>query len=161
VLEPLRKLTDPMAMDDTQALLGFLDGGEPVRRAPMGCIGWCLGGRLVVRAGARFPERFAAMASLHPTTMVTGEADSAHRLLSTLRGEIYFGLAELDRHSQPDTIAALRASLESAPVRSHIEVHRGIDHGYALPDRDIFDKQAANRDWERIFAMFRRRLQLA
>ena len=40
-------------------------------------------------------------------------------------------------------------------------VHRDADHGYALPDRDVFDKQAANRDWERIFAMFRRQLDEA
>jgi carboxymethylenebutenolidase len=35
-------------------------------------------------------------------------------------------------------------------------VHPGADHGYPLPDRDVFDKRAANRDWEIIFAMFRR-----
>jgi hypothetical protein len=27
-----------------------------------------------------------------------------------------------------------------------------------LPDRDVYDRQAANRDWEYIFAMFRRQL---
>ena len=37
-------------------------------------------------------------------------------------------------------------------------VHAGCDHGYALPDRDVFNKAAANRDWENIFAMFRRQL---
>jgi hypothetical protein len=25
-----------------------------------------------------------------------------------------------------------------------------------FPDRDVYDKHAANRDWENIFAMFRR-----
>ena len=38
------------------------------------------------------------------------------------------------------------------------EVHPGAEHGYALPDRDIHDQRAANRDWELIFAMFRRQL---
>ncbi len=37
-------------------------------------------------------------------------------------------------------------------------VHPGVDHGYALPDRDIFDARAAARDWEIMFAMFARRL---
>ena len=45
----------------------------------------------------------------------------------------------------------------SAAQHCHL-VHKGAGHGYALPERDVFDKQAANRDWERIFAMFRRRL---
>jgi len=31
-------------------------------------------------------------------------------------------------------------------------------HGYALPDRDVHHKGAANRDWERIFSMFHRRI---
>jgi carboxymethylenebutenolidase len=37
-------------------------------------------------------------------------------------------------------------------------VHPGARHGYALPDRDIHDHQAAERDWTEIFAMFRRQL---
>jgi hypothetical protein len=37
-------------------------------------------------------------------------------------------------------------------------VRRVPRHGYALPDRDLHDKRAANRDWELIFAMFRSQL---
>ena len=37
-------------------------------------------------------------------------------------------------------------------------VHAGAHHGYSLPDRNIFDKAAANRDWERIMPMYRRQL---
>ena len=37
-------------------------------------------------------------------------------------------------------------------------VHAGAHHGYSLPDRNIFDKAAANRDWERILPMFQRQL---
>lgn len=43
-------------------------------------------------------------------------------------------------------------------VHYFYEVHKGSGHGYALPDRDIFHKAGANRDWELIFAMFRRQL---
>ena len=43
-------------------------------------------------------------------------------------------------------------------MRYRSNVHPGTEHGYALPDRDMFDKAAANRDWENIFAMFRRQL---
>jgi dienelactone hydrolase len=41
-------------------------------------------------------------------------------------------------------------------VRYRPMLHAGALHGYALPDRDVYDKHAANRDWENIFAMFRR-----
>ena len=57
-------------------------------------------------------------------------------------------------------IEELGALLARCPVEYHHEFHRGAEHGYALPNRDIHDKRAANRDWELIFAMFRRRLPL-
>ena len=47
---------------------------------------------------------------------------------------------------------------DNAKVRYRGRVHPAAHHGYALPDRDVFDKTAANRDWEHIFAMYRRQL---
>ena len=44
------------------------------------------------------------------------------------------------------------------PVDYRYAVHPGAQHGYALPNRDIFDARAAARDWEQIFAMFHRRI---
>src|SRR5262249_13196130 len=50
VLAPSRKLSDAMVVDDTGALLAFLDRDEPARAGAMGCIGYCMGGRHVFRA---------------------------------------------------------------------------------------------------------------
>ena len=36
--------------------------------------------------------------------------------------------------------------------------HPGAEHGYALPERDIFHKEATERDWEHIFALFHRQI---
>jgi carboxymethylenebutenolidase len=36
--------------------------------------------------------------------------------------------------------------------------HMGAIHGYGLPERDVHHRQAANRDWTAIFAMFRRQI---
>ena len=36
--------------------------------------------------------------------------------------------------------------------------HAGAEHGYALPERDVYDSQAVGRDWEQIFAMFHRQI---
>src|SRR3989454_2778331 len=43
------------------------------------------------------------------------------------------------------------------PVDYRYAIHQGAQHGYALPNRDIFDPHGAARDWEQIFAMFHRR----
>ena len=81
------------------------------------------------------------------------------RFVDKMKGEIYCGFAETDALAPPSTIETLvRLFKNQAAVRYRSIVHPGTVHGYALPDRDIFDKAAANRDWENIFAMFKRQL---
>jgi carboxymethylenebutenolidase len=151
-------VTDPMAMADIGAVLKFLDG-EPVRKSPKGTVGYCLGGRLSLAAGIQYPEHFRAAASLHGTAMVSDAPDSPHRSIGKLQGELYCGFGERDRFTPPPVVETLaRVTKENSHIRYRGNVHPGCDHGYALPDRDVFNKQAANRDWENIFAMFRRQL---
>src|SRR5262249_53737454 len=87
-LAPLEKLSNAMAMDDTAAILEFLAKEEPVRPGAMGSIGYCLGGRLVMCAAGRFPERFRASVSLHGSALVSERADSPHRLVDKFQGEL-------------------------------------------------------------------------
>jgi carboxymethylenebutenolidase len=157
----MEQVTDPMAMADIAAVLKFLEGeeGEKVRPGAKGSVGYCLGGRLGMLAAAYYPEHFHATASLHGTRLVNDKPESPHRFVEKFRGEIYCGFAEEDKLAPPETIAALGELLSSRDnVRYRAMVHPETVHGYSLPDRDIFNKAAANRDWERIFPMFRRQL---
>ncbi len=158
VLAPLNKLSDPMVIDDTAAILAFLDAGEPAKKGAIGSIGYCMGGRHVFRAAENFPDRFRASASLHGTALVSDAADSPHLGMRKARGEVYCGYAERDPWTPPATINAVAEIFRGAEARYRAVIHPGAEHGYALPDRDIHDKQAANRDWEIIFSMFRRQL---
>lgn len=160
-LIPLEQLSNAMVVEDTAALLEFIGREEPVRPGGVGSIGYCMGGRHVLCVAGAYPERFIANASLHGTALISDREDSPHRLAKRFRGELYCGFAEHDPHALPAMIAELGALLAHCPVEYHHEFHRGAEHGYALPNRDIHDKRAANRDWELIFAMFRRRLPLA
>ena len=151
-----RSLTDEMVIEDTAAILDFLRT-QPVRGGPKGSIGYCMGGRHVLCVAASYPDEFRATACLHGTLLVTDSPLSPHRLAERYRGEIYCGFGELDEHSSPETAAALARAFEGrANFTYRATVHPGADHGYPLPDRDVFDKRAAERDWEIIFAMFRR-----
>ena len=161
VRAPRAKLSGAMVMDDTAALLDFIDGTEPVRPGPLGAIGYCMGGWFVLAAAGHFPERFRASASLHGTRLISDQADSPHLLAQNFRGEMYCGFGELDHLSPPSMAAELDALLKPCEVAYSHEVHQGAEHGYALPDRDIYDRHAAARDWELIFAMFRRQLGTA
>jgi carboxymethylenebutenolidase len=158
MLANMNLVTDAMAMADIGALLKFLDG-EPVRRGQKGTIGYCLGGRLSLAVAAEFPDQFRACASLHGTSMVSDAPDSPHRAIAKMRGEIYCGMGEHDRFTPPPVVETLAKEFaDQTNVKYRGTVHKGADHGYALPDRDVFDKAAANRDWEYIFAMYRRQL---
>jgi carboxymethylenebutenolidase len=158
VTAPLAQLTDTMVVADTETLLRFLDTGEPAKPGPMGSIGYCMGGRHVMSVAAAFPNRFRASAGLHPTSLISDRPDSPHLVADRVRGEFYCGFAETDPYAPLSMIEELGALMARCPVRYHHEIHQGAVHGYALPDRDIYQRSGANRDWELIFAMYRRQL---
>jgi carboxymethylenebutenolidase len=159
-LAPLQQLSNAMVVEDTGALLRLIDQGEPVRPGGVGSIGYCMGGRHVLCVAGAYPERFIAGASLHGTALISEREDSPHHLARRFRGELYCGFAEHDPYASPAMIKQLSELLAASDLRYRYEIHPGAEHGYALPNRDIHDKAAANRDWEIIFAMFRRQLPL-
>ena len=158
VLAPLKKFSDGEAMDDTGAILRFLADDEAVRAGAAGCFGYCLGGRLSLRAAARFPETIKAAASLHGTRLASDDVDSPHLAAGKIQGEFYCGFAEHDPYTPPATVAQMAAAMRSSAAKYRYEVHAGTEHGYALPDRDIYNKAATVRDWEMILAMFHRQI---
>ena len=151
-------VTDTMAMADIRATLNFL-GSQPVRGGPKGTIGYCLGGRLAMCAAGVFPDEFRATASMHGTHLVNDKPESPHRFVDKFKGEIYCGFAERDHLAPPETIETLGKLMKARDnVSYRAIVHPGTVHGYSLPDRDIYHKASANRDWEHIFPMFARAL---
>jgi carboxymethylenebutenolidase len=158
VIAPGLRLSNQMVVDDTGALLDFLGRGEPVRPGGVGAVGYCMGGRHVLCVAGHHPERIRASASLHGTTLVSDAPDSPHRLVTQFRGELYCGFAETDPYAPLSMVKELEELLRPCEVAYRHAVHPGAVHGYALPNRDIFDPRAAARDWELIFAMFHRQI---
>lgn len=157
-MEPLRALTDSMVLNDVGAVLQALEKDEAASGGPAGSIGYCMGGRHAIEAAERWPDRFKATACLHGSYLISERPESPHLALGRLRGELYCGNAEHDITAAGDMIERFEFMLRDLPVRSQSVMHAGAYHGYALPSRDVFDKSAAERDWEMIFAMFQRQL---
>jgi carboxymethylenebutenolidase len=158
VLAPLAKFKDSEAMEDTRAILGYLANEASAHPGARGCVGYCIGGRLAMRAAGMFPEHFRASASLHGTDLVSADEDSAHKLASRIQGEFYCGFAENDRYAAPQTVAEILSAMKQSAAKYRYEIHPGTEHGYALPNRNIHRSQAALRDWELILAMFHRQI---
>jgi carboxymethylenebutenolidase len=89
---------------------------------------------------------------------VTDDADSPHRDVLKAQGELYCGFGGEDPYTPAPTVAAVKAALSQERVGYSFEVHAGADHGYALPDRDVYNRPADDKDWKLILAMFGRQL---
>jgi carboxymethylenebutenolidase len=155
----MNSLTNALVMDDTAAWIGFLDAQEKVQPGPMGCIGYCMSGRYVTTAAARFPDRFAASASLYGVGIVTDEADTPHKLVGQIKGEMYYGFAEHDETVPANVIPTLKDALATAKTRHEVQVFAGSKHGYQFPEREAYHVHAAEESWAKIFAMWERNLK--
>ncbi len=159
VLAPQKALTDAMVIEDTRDILRFLDEERVVKPDKVGTIGYCMGGRNVLQIAGHYPERIRASAGLHGTAIISDQKDSAHLTIGKSQGEVYCGFAEVDPYTPLSMVEQWNALMRTCgSVKYSFRIHTGAHHGYALPDRDIHDKQASNRDWEHIFDMFRRQL---
>jgi len=152
-----KELTNGMAMQDVAAILKFMEA-EPVRPGAKGIIGFCMGGRFAMCAAAHFPDHFRAAAGIHPSSLVSDNPESPHLMADKLRGEFYCGFPEDDPLAPTSTINTLAEVLGRGPVKYRYRRHMGAIHGYGMPERDMHHKQAANRDWEAVFAMFHRQI---
>jgi carboxymethylenebutenolidase len=154
----MRKVTREVALADTAAVLLRMDADPLVARGPKGCVGFCMGGRLALWAAASFPEQFAAAASLHGGQLGSDAPDSPHRYAGHMRCEIYLGHASDDPLMPAEQIRALERALRDAGVAFVSEVHAGAQHGYMFPERFCYAPIAAQASWQRVFALFARRL---
>ena len=89
---------------------------------------------------------------------MTDRPDSPHRVAAKAKAELYFACAEVDRWAPLEMIEPLRNALREAGADAEVELYPGTHHGFAFPKRPIYDKAAAERHWERLHALFRRRL---
>ncbi len=49
-------------------------------------------------------------------------------------------------------------ALKADRVDAEVETYPGTKHGFAFPQRPVYDKTAAERHWERLNSLFRRKL---
>ncbi len=149
--------TDAMVCEDTQVLLDFAANQEAARGGPVGATGYCMSGPFVFAAAAAFPDRIKAAASFHGVRLYGDGAP--HGTADRIKGEIYFGCAELDPLAPPSMIDPLEKHLASTGINYRIEWYPGADHGFVFPQREgKYHKASAERHWERLFALFRRNL---
>ena len=152
----LNSINIPLVMEDTTALLAYADGQSAARTDIVGAVGYCMSGRYAINAATHFPGRVKAAASIYGTRLATDQPDSPHLAASKTKAELYFGCAETDIYAPTEIIEKVKASMKDA--HAEVEMYPGTHHGFAFPKRPVYDRDAAERHWERLLALYRRNL---
>jgi carboxymethylenebutenolidase len=139
---------------DTEALFEALDREPGARTDQVGCMGYCMGGRIAFYVAGALPARVAAVACIHGGQIAVDDPTSPHLQAAKIRAKLYFAVADNDQSCTPESQAKLKAALDEAKVRYDLEVYTGALHGWTMTDFPVYDQAAAERQWERVIALF-------
>lgn len=157
MFELMGTLSDDLIASDTEALLAFVDEDPAADGSRIGCVGYCMSGPFAFAVAGTFPDRIACAASVYGVRLF-GEGSPAH-LAPRVRGELYFACAEFDDYAPAEMVDGLEAHLRTVGANARVERYPGVHHGFAFPQRPVYDKAAAERHWERLHALFARNLR--
>jgi len=145
-----------LVMEDTRALLAYAEGQSAANTKIVGAVGYCMSGRYAINAATHFADRVKAAASVYGTHLATDQPDSPHLAAQKTKAELYFACAETDIYAPMEIIEKVKHRMQGA--NAEVEIYPGTHHGFAFPKRPVYDRDAAERHWERLVALYRRNL---
>lgn len=156
--ELMDTVTPTNILSDCDALLGFADADEAAADGPIGAVGFCMSGGLVISLARARPNRVAAVASIHGAWLVRETPDSPHLGLDTVNAEVYLGWCDNDQTAPAEHVPVMREALDAAGVIYTLDWLTDAVHGYAPPGGERYDRGASELHWERVHSLFRRHL---
>ncbi len=156
----MRTLTNAGVVADTRPILDVVRSEDQAAAGPVGCVGYCMSGQFVISVAAAYADVFAAIASYYGVGIITDAEDSPHLMAGEITGEVYLAFASDDPYVPQSVLDALPKIMSAAGVKHRIEIYPDSEHGFAFPRRPAYNKDAAERHWERMFALFDRRLRV-
>ncbi len=143
---------------DAKAFIAWLDGRSEVNKGKkVGTIGYCMGGPMVFRTAAAVPNRVGAVGSFHGGGLVTKAPDSPHLAIPQMKASFLIAVAENDDMREPDVKDVLKADFAKSKLAAEIEVYPAA-HGWCPPDTTVYNKDAAEKAWSRMLALFSKAL---
>lgn len=150
----MANLTTERALADIDGYVAALRARPEVTEGSMGTVGFCMGGRLAVRAACRHPDEFAACAGFHVGGLVTPDADSPHLGLRDAKAEFLFGHADHDRSMTPENVATLSEALLAAGLTAINVVVPDAAHGYTMSDTPAWNEAAYEWAFEQLRELY-------
>jgi carboxymethylenebutenolidase len=157
-MKRVRAHTPEQSAMDLDAYVAALLEHPTARAGDIGVTGYCMGGRLALRAACARPDVVATAGAFHAGGLVTDGDDSVHRQIGSARAELFIGHADHDRSNPAEAIAALEAALAETGLTYTSEVFEGAAHGYTMADTSSYDEAATERHFRELEALFARNL---
>ena len=155
VLPMYRNLSPRTHRTDARAFVDWLDAQSAVDAArPMGTMGYCMGGPMVMRAAAERSDRIGAGCAYHPVSLATEENDSPHLLIPKMNGQFLIALAENDDERNPDDKLVLRETFSAEDITAEVTVFEGALHGWCVLDSRVYNEAQAEVAWAKTLALF-------
>lgn len=152
-------LTPETAVTDATAFVAFLDGQPAVdKKRKIATTGYCMGGPFVFRTAATLPDRVGAGATFHGGGLVTDKPDSPHLLIPEMKAHFLIAIAANDDQRQPEAKDVLREAFAKAHLPAEVEVYAGTMHGWCPPDSHVYNRDQAEKAWNRQLILFRESL---
>jgi carboxymethylenebutenolidase len=123
--------TSEQAATDADAYLATLTA---LTGGAISTTGYCMGGRLALRAAARHPELVQSVGMFHVGGLVTDADDSPHLSIPNVRARVLAGYADHDRSMPPEAIATVDEQLTASGVAFDTSIRPGAPHGYTMAD---------------------------
>jgi len=160
MVELMGSLSNEMVVSDARVLLEYAEADEAAAATNVGTVGYCMSGSMALMTAAAMPNIVKAAASFHGVRLAVDAADSPHRHLDSIRGEIYVGVAEVDEHAPPEMVAEFESALANSTCAGRVEWYPGTGHGFVFRERAQYDKASSERHWERLHGLFDRNLRV-
>lgn len=145
--------TVEMSIADTGALIAHILDSPGYGVSRLGTVGYCMGARHALGAGAVHRDRITAIACLHGGRLVWPGDNSPHHYIGRVAGAVFFGFAA-DDETCPDTDQALiENEIRSCGIRGETE-HYAAAHGWTFPTRWCYDQGAAEHAFARVLTLF-------
>jgi len=152
----MNAMTPEMAVRDVAAVMGCAKDLPASSDGPIGIVGYCMSGSWALAAARMFSDRVAAVSSVHGGYLVTEAPGSPHRNLDGINARSYISWADDDPSAPVGGIEPMRQALADAGIEGDVELMPGAMHGFAVPGTDRYDRDASERHWERLHALFGR-----
>ena len=158
MLLTMNSTKNSMIIEDTRFILNYIESVID-NNNKVGIVGYCMSGRFVISAAAEFSDKIKATASFYGVDIVTNKKDSPHLLSNKIKGEIYLAFAENDIWVPNKVLNKIMSSFSNLKIKSNIDVYKRTDHGFAFPERNTYNKKAADKHWKKLIELFNNNLK--